>query len=94
MDHTASFMGNVPEATEKNAYWVHLGLIGFELGRLGVSTDQEETRPLPNRGVDLFWQLVWAGRQPSLYLMDLAGYTGTQGGAEASEPQGLRTCSC
>ena len=92
-------MGNVPEATEKKmptgcTWGFKLGLIGFELGRLGVSTDQEETRPLPNRGVDLFWQLVWAGRQPSLYLMDLAGYTGTQGGAEASESQGLRTCSC
>lgn len=38
-------------------------LIGLELESLGVSTDQEENRTLPNRGVgllaiDLDWQIT------------------------------------
>lgn len=48
MDHTASVMGNVSEATETmptSWAWGYKGLIGFELESLGVSTRGDQATP-------------------------------------------------
>lgn len=63
MDHTASVMGNASEATEimpTRWAWGYKGLIGFELERV-LGSAREETRPLPNRAVDLFFFGNWFG---------------------------------